>query len=342
MYQLQLFKTQKKVKDMIIPNEVQQMLDDKECKILLTFSGGKDSVAMVLRMLDLGIDKSRIELHHHLVDGRGVELFDWGCTESYCEAFAKAFGLNIVFSYRVGGIYREIYRVNEGLQNVIIEPSDLTNGERVVLQTKPGSSTRLKFPAVHANLRTRWCSSTVKISVLERLITNTDNGNKILVLTGERRRESRARSKYSEYQDHSTNCKSRKVIHWRPIIDFSEKQVWNIIERYKVQPHPAYMLGWSRCSCQLCIFSSPNTWASIYELSPQKVEQIALIEKDIEHTLYNGLYIMSKVRKGKSFLTTKNKARWADEALTTFKSNIFVEQWTQPQGAYNGEVSGSV
>ncbi len=46
---------------MTIPNEVQQMLDDKECKILLTFSGGKDSVAMVLRMLDLGIDKSRIE-----------------------------------------------------------------------------------------------------------------------------------------------------------------------------------------------------------------------------------------------------------------------------------------
>lgn len=51
---------------------------------------------------------------------------------------------------------------------------------------------------------------------------------------------------------------------------------------------------------------------------------------------------MSKVRKGKSFLTTENKARWANEALTVFKSNIFIQNWTQPQGAFNSEASGSV
>jgi len=41
-------------------------------KILVAFSGGKDSIACVLHLLDLGIPRSSIELHHHLVDGRGL------------------------------------------------------------------------------------------------------------------------------------------------------------------------------------------------------------------------------------------------------------------------------
>lgn len=38
-------------------------------RIAVAFSGGKDSVASVLHLLDLGINPSRIELHHHRVDG---------------------------------------------------------------------------------------------------------------------------------------------------------------------------------------------------------------------------------------------------------------------------------
>ena len=33
------------------------------------FSGGKDSLAAVLHLLELGVPKERIELAHHLVDG---------------------------------------------------------------------------------------------------------------------------------------------------------------------------------------------------------------------------------------------------------------------------------
>ena len=58
-----------------IPNKAKQFLFETDCKIIVAFSGGKDSVAMVLYLLDLGIDKSRIELHHHLVDGKNQNLF---------------------------------------------------------------------------------------------------------------------------------------------------------------------------------------------------------------------------------------------------------------------------
>lgn len=76
-------------------------------RIIVAFSGGKDSVACVLHLLDSGVPPSRIHLHHHLVDGRGEDFMDGICTEGYCEAFAKALGLQISYSWKVGGFEGE-------------------------------------------------------------------------------------------------------------------------------------------------------------------------------------------------------------------------------------------
>jgi len=44
---------------------------------LVFFSAGKDSVACVLHLLEMGVPASRIELAHHRVDGaEGSDLFD--------------------------------------------------------------------------------------------------------------------------------------------------------------------------------------------------------------------------------------------------------------------------
>lgn len=319
-----------------IPDEIKPLLYS-DCKIILTFSGGKDSVAMLLYLLELGIDKNRIELHHHEVDGKDFQLFDWACTPSYCQAFADAFGIPIVFSWRKGGIMREIYRENEGLQDVFYQGKEI-----IRLPSQKGDTTKRKFPAVTANLMTRWCSSVVKIDVLSRVITNSFKAGDLLILTGERRQESPARSKYKACQKHKNWTKSRNAWHWRPIIDFTEKQVWDLFKKYKVQPHPCYELGWSRCSCQTCIFSSPNTWASIFQLSPQKIDYLAKVEKDINHTIYHKITIWDKVKKGISFIKPDKLKRWKNEALGIFVSPIFVEKWRLPQGAFSGEHSGSL
>ncbi len=80
-------------------------------RVLIGFSGGKDSIACVLHLLELGLPRERLELWHHEVDGReGSRLFDWPCTPAYCRAFAAALGLRIYFSWRVGGIEGEILR----------------------------------------------------------------------------------------------------------------------------------------------------------------------------------------------------------------------------------------
>jgi 3'-phosphoadenosine 5'-phosphosulfate sulfotransferase (PAPS reductase)/FAD synthetase len=252
---------------------------------IIAFSGGKDSIAMVLKALDMGIPKERIELWHHDIDGEGEDLFDWKCTKSYCIAFAKAFGVKILFSYRKGGIVREIYKNNELSQPVFFQKE--MGGEFFTWTPKDNPefyNTRLKFPSVGADLQTRWCSYQVKIDVMQKAITHSerfDNAN-IVIMTGERRDESKNRGKYAEIEKYRGASSTRRAIVWRSIIDWSERDVWDAIERYKVQPHPCYELGWGRCSCQLCIFSSANTWASIEEINKRKVARIAEIEKDLK------------------------------------------------------------
>ena len=48
--------------------------EENQVKVIIAFSGGKDSVAMVLYTLfELKIPKERIELWHHDIDGHGED-----------------------------------------------------------------------------------------------------------------------------------------------------------------------------------------------------------------------------------------------------------------------------
>lgn len=340
MIQLKLFQPEEK--KITVPGMAMSAIDDPTFTFLVAFSGGKDSVGMVLYLLNLGVPKERIVLHHHDVDGHGNNLFDWPCTPSYCKSFADAFGLELIFSYREGGVDREMHRTNEGLQDVYYQQE--TEGEFHKLKSQVGYTTRRKFPAVSVSLRERWCSSVVKIDVMRRVINNNPHykQGKFILCTGERRQESTARSKYLDFEVHRSTTLERKVWTWRAVIDFTERRIWSLYEQYKVQPHPCYCLGWNRCSCQLCIFSSPNVWAAIAQLAPWKIEEIAKREKAFNFTLYHGLSIFQKVAKGRSFISEENFERWAKEAMSVFVSPIITENWTLPAGAFGEEKSGAL
>lgn len=168
-----------------------------------------------------------------------------------------ALGIPAVFSWRDGGFVREMLRDGQPTAGVTYE----RDGQRVHLPTvqeRPG--TRLKFPQQSADLSTRWCSAYLKIDVMARVLNNDPayQGKKILVMTGERREESSARSKYEEVEKHRTNSRTRRVDHWRPVIGWPEKQVWELIEMHRARPHPAYLLGYGRVSCMNCIFADED------------------------------------------------------------------------------------
>ncbi|WP_207783483.1 hypothetical protein [Methylosinus sp. RM1] len=120
--------------------------------ILIAASGGKDSVGALLHLIDEGVDPARVELHHHDVDGRGPPTFDWPITAGYCRAIAEAFDVPLYFSWRDGGLRREMLREGEPTACVTFETAD---GSVTTVGGLGNPGTRLRFPQVTADLRLR-------------------------------------------------------------------------------------------------------------------------------------------------------------------------------------------
>ena len=93
-------------------------------KYVIAFSGGKDSIATFLHLLDCGVPKERIELWHHDIDGVGEVFMDWPVTHDYCKKFAAAFDVPIYFSWKVGGFKKELLRDNEKTAPICWENPD--------------------------------------------------------------------------------------------------------------------------------------------------------------------------------------------------------------------------
>ncbi len=169
-------------------------------KYIVSFSGGKDSTATFLYLLDHGVPTDRIELWHQEIDGREKTFFDWEITPDYCRRFAEAFGVAIYFQWKEGGFYRELMKENSlTAPNYFELPNggiDRAGGQRGKL------STRCKFPQCSPDLKVRWCSSYLKIDVCSSAIINQQRfrGIRTLVLSGERGEESAARAKYNIFE----------------------------------------------------------------------------------------------------------------------------------------------
>jgi 3'-phosphoadenosine 5'-phosphosulfate sulfotransferase (PAPS reductase)/FAD synthetase len=251
-------------------------------RVIVAFSGGKDSIACVLHLLDLGVPRERLELWHHDVDGReGSKLMDWAVTRDYCRAFARAFELKLYFSWKVGGFEGEMCRENSRTAPTAFETPD---GVRQAGGKSGKLGTRCQFPQVTADLTTRWCSSYLKIDVCAIAIRNQArfDHSRTLVVSGERAEESPARAKYQTFEidraDARDGKQARHVDRWRPVHAWTERQVWAAMERYRVRPHPAYRMGWGRVSCAACIFGNPAQWASLRAVAPAQFGAVAAFE----------------------------------------------------------------
>lgn len=316
-------------------------LDDYD-RIVVFFSGGKDSVACVLHLLEMGADRLRIELHHHDVDGReGSTLMDWPVTRSYVQAAGDALGLPVFFSWKVGGFEREMLRENCGTAPITFTRGDGTlvtmGGDR----SKP--NTRRKFPQVAADLRTRWCSSVVKIECGDRLLNNDERflSGKTLVITGERAEESSSRAKYATFEPHRRDNrhgrKARWIDHWRPVHSWKEEQVWSILKRWKVFAHPAYWVGLGRASCMNCIFGSARQWATNRKYAPAHFAPIAQYEVDFDTTIHRTKSVNEQADSAEPYPTAEE---WMPLAISEhFDRPFFMTEWAQPAGAY-GESCG--
>ena len=313
-------------------------------KIILFFSGGKDSVYCYLQLLEAGVKPQKIELHHHLIDGKeGSSLMDWPITESYCREFGKAFGSEVFFSWKVGGFEREMLREDSPTAPMMFED----NNHNIILaegSKNPPLGTRRKFPQVTADLSQRWCSSYLKIDVGDRLIKRQfrfSSGKKYLVITGERAEESAARAKYKEFETHRSFLDGKRtkrlIYHARIAKNATEKQVWDLLKQYGVNPHPAYLAGWGRTSCLTCIFGSPNQWATVAKYMPDRFKKIAEYEEEFDLTINRQMSVIQQAEKGTAYNVDKDTYKLAMSEQYTDK--IILSTWELPKGAF-GDSSG--
>lgn len=273
--------------------------------ILVCTSGGKDGNASLLAVLEAGADPARIELHHHLVDGKGPAFMDWPSTEGWCRAVAAAFGLPLVLSWREGGFQREMLRDGAPIAPVCVE---VAAGAVLRSGGRGPCGTRLRFPQVSADLSQRWCSAYLKIGVMDALICNQDRflQRRTLVVTGERAEESRARAGYAPFERHRTDTRDgtrrrRYVDHWRPVHAWRSAEVWVALRRHGLRPAPAYRLGFGRFSCLACIFGSADQWATVRWLAPETFARIAAYERRFGCTIQRGRNVTEMAERGRPF-----------------------------------------
>ena len=309
---------------------------------VIAFSGGKDSLACTLWAIEQGFPN--VELWHHIVDGQeGSSLMDWPCTTSYCRAVADALGLPIYFSWLEGGFEREMNRENQKKARTFFETPD---GLMSAGGTRGKLSTRKKFPQVSADLRVRWCSAYLKIDVGSMALTNQERfrNSKTAFITGERAEESSARSKYLDFEvDRTDNRDSklkRHVDRIRPIHQWPEADVWNIIGKYQIEPHPAYHLGWARLSCMSCIFGSKDQWSTVRQIAPDHFGRIASYEKEFDTTIQRKLSVQDLADAGQPYEAATTNTTLANLAMTAdYVLPVFTNDWTLPAGAF-GENAG--
>lgn len=379
--------------------------------IVVLFSGGKDSMACYLKLLELGVPKEKIELWHHDIDGgHPTRRMDWKCTQNYVNSFAKKEGVPIRISYRINGFFGELYRIGASEPINWVDPytgetkqcklsvnykkcekiKEQATEEMEAALKKYGY--RMKFPAKSPDLSRRWCSAYLKICVADSVISNLDSlhaleeiggkrhkfpakggthsgrwcsGNlkaavqdsitsnleetnkdkKILIVSGERRGESAGRSKYNEMEIHRTNAVKRnhRLVHqWGCCIDYSEKDVWEVLKRHKINPHPCYRAGWNRCSCAMCIFSTPKLFAGIKELYPEEYELLKKDEKILGFTIDNKCDLDTFVGDAKSCVYHGDKSAIESLVSGNFTTDdVYVQgKWQYPAGAFHGAAGG--
>lgn len=324
-------------------------------RYLVQWSGGKDSLGCVLYLLELGVHPDRIELWHQNIDGGPANpaFMDWPSTPRYCALMAERLGLPLVVQYREGGFHGELHRTNA-------VPAPVTffrDGQAYQVDpVRAQPNTRRKFPAAVADLNRRWCSPSLKIDVAARTLTNDptlqgtrENPRRYVVVSGERRAESVARSRYAEWEPHRTMSRARQVWAWKPLVTWQEEQVWAIIRRWNLLPHPAYLLGYSRCSCFGCVFSSPDQWRTMQEIAPNHFDRLVATEEDLAFTIDAKFSLREKAARGTVLRRPDDHwhrmaETWAltPDTLTLADLDMTWPPHWYPAGAFTGSAGGSL
>jgi 3'-phosphoadenosine 5'-phosphosulfate sulfotransferase (PAPS reductase)/FAD synthetase len=217
--------------------------------IILSLSGGKDSQAMLAIMNALAHVQA---VHSNLLPIHIDTGNEWPETLPHVELLTHNYGLRLEILKPLRPIPDEIAR-------------------------------RGKWPSPTC----RYCTSACKRDPYDKFIRTLPN-ERILHVTGERKEESRNRSTLPEHEiETRLVTHKRSVEHWRPMLDFSEDDIFAITARSSLPLHPAYHYGLTRMACMFCVLARASELRIAAKHHPAIAERFLQLEKSINHKFTN-------------------------------------------------------
>jgi 3'-phosphoadenosine 5'-phosphosulfate sulfotransferase (PAPS reductase)/FAD synthetase len=131
-----------------------------------------------------------------------------------------------------------------------------------------------RFPGA----KSRFCTQELKIYPSQKhcLLLQND-GRKVLLLSGVRANESKARSELEEYEWDGFYA----AWMYRPLLRWSVEDVWAIHQKYDIPRNPLYDIGCKRVGCLPCIMSNKHEIRIIAKMFPERIDMIRQAEKEV-------------------------------------------------------------
>lgn len=221
-------------------------------------SGGKDSQAMLIRLLKI-VPKSQLLVVH-----ASLGEVEWPGALGLAEEQAAAADLPFIVARSVKTFFEMVEH-------------------RFAVRPGPNSPC---WPSA----KNRQCTSDLKRDPIMREVrrfAHLNSVTKIVTCLGIRAAESAARAKRPAFSKNARgSAAGREWYDWLPIKDLSTEEVFSTISAANQAPHYAYGLGNDRLSCVFCIMGSRNDLRNGAKLNPSLLAKYLEIEKRTGYTMH--------------------------------------------------------
>ena len=225
-------------------------------KIIVSVSGGKDSTAMCLNLLEQGYSTSDFK----------CVFIDTGWehkqTYEYLSYLEKTVGTITHLKPQIDKPAEWSDRIDE-IESLLGFESPMV---RLFYKNK-----------IFPNGRVKYCTRVLKVETIARHLKSYDDD--VINLVGIRAEESARRASMTEWEySDKYKCDTH-----RPLLNWTESDVIDIHTRFNVLPNNLYLTGARRVGCFPCIYASKQ---DIKQLDADRIKIIQMIESDLNASFF--------------------------------------------------------